>query len=91
MSSKILMVLFQNEKKTKKFLQCFKFENRNQVILKKIKNGGIQNCCQKQQVSYIVKFCITHLQSFDVYQISPLTIKNKVKNVISKTDDEDAN
>ena len=89
-SSKFLTVSFKNEK-DQKWFTMFRIWKQESMDFWKIKTEEYKIVVEATG-SYSSK--ILHYTSslgFDVYQISPLTIKKyaEVKNVISKTDDED--
>ena len=86
---KVLTVSFKNEK-TKKWFTMFRIWKQESMDFEKIKTEEYKIVIEATG-SYSSK--ILHYASslgFDVYQISPLTIKKICgsKNVISKTDDE---
>ena len=90
---KVLTVSFKNEKDQEMVYNVFEFENRNQWIFEKLKTEEYKIVIEATG-SYSSSKILHYASSlgFDVYQISPLTIKKyaEVKNIISKTDDEDA-
>ena len=91
-SSKFLTVSFKNEKDQEMVYNVSNLKTGINGFLKKLKTEEYKIVIEATG-SYSSK--ILHYASslgFDVYQISPLTIKKyaEVKNVISKTDDEDA-
>jgi transposase len=91
-SSKFLTVSFKNEKDQEMVYNVSNLKTGINGFLKKLKTEEYKIVVEATG-SYSSK--ILHYASslgFDVYQISPLTIKKyaEVKNVISKTDDEDA-
>ncbi len=91
-SSKFLTVCFKNEKDQEMVYNVTNLKTGIIGFLKKFKKEDYKIVVEATG-SYSSKILYyAYTMGFDVYQVSPLTIKKyaEVKNVISKTDDEDA-
>ena len=91
-SSRFLTMNFRNEQNQEVGLNIGNYKKDIVGWLKKLKKEDYKIVVEATG-SYSHKIIYyAHFVGFDVYQISPLTIKKhaEVKNMISKTDDEDA-
>lgn len=91
-SSKFLTMSFKNEQNQEIIINIGNLKKDIVGYLKKLKKENYKIVVEATG-SYSSKILYyAYSMSFDVFQVSPLTIKKyaEVKNVISKTDDEDA-
>lgn len=91
-SSRFLTMSFRNEQNQEIVMNIGNLKKDIVSRLKKLKKEDYKIVVEATG-SYSSKILYyAHFMGFDVYQVSPLTIKKyaEVKNMISKTDDEDA-